>query len=118
MLRVASPIVILAASMHGSIVSASDYAPLVCTEARSPPEKTVCADYALGQQEAHLATLYQWATSFVGMGERGAMQDAQKAFIARRDACGAAVQCITNAYTARIAELDLALRRIKARGPF
>ena len=72
------------ASSFYTLAQAADYAPLDCAKAVSPADKAICADYRLGQQEARMATLFEWTTSFVGMGQRGMIQDAQRAFIAAR----------------------------------
>ena len=97
---------------------AAGYAPLNCAAARSPTEHAICRHYALGQLEARMATLYEWTTSLVAMGQRGDIQDAQRAFIKRRAACGAKVSCIRRAYDARIAQLQAVMKGIARNGPF
>lgn len=97
---------------------AADYAPLNCAAASSAAEKAICGNYGLGQLEARMATLYQWSASFVGMGQRGDMQDAQRAFIQQRAACGADVPCLRRTYEARIAQLQTVMDRVRERGPF
>lgn len=97
---------------------AADYAPLDCSRAVSPAERTICADYRLGQQEARMATLFEWATSFVGMGQRGQIQDEQRVFIAAREACGANAACLNDAYAKRISALNAVMNSIMSRGPF
>jgi uncharacterized protein len=99
-------------------VRAADYAPLNCAAAKSPAERTICGHYGLGQSEARMATLYEWSTSFVGMGQRSDMQDAQRAFLKTRDACGAKIACLRGAYEARIAQLQAVMQRVKEKGPF
>jgi uncharacterized protein len=105
---------LIAASPAG----AADYAPLNCAAARTPTERAICGSYALGQLEARMATLYEWTTSLVAMGQRGDIGDAQRAFIATREACAADVNCIRNAYAARIAQLEAVMQAIASRGPF
>ena len=97
---------------------AADYAPLNCAAASSSAEKTICGSYELGQLEARMATLYQWSSSFVGMGQRGDMQDAQRAFIRQREACGANIGCLRRAYETRIAQLQTVMERVRGQGPF
>jgi uncharacterized protein len=97
---------------------AADYAPLNCGAARSASEKAICANYGLGQSEARMATLYEWSTSFVGMGQRGDMQDAQRAFLKQREGCGANVACLRGAYETRIGQLQAVMERVKEKGPF
>ena len=102
----------------GAPADAADYAPLDCAKAGSPAQKTICGDYLLGQQEARVATLFEWSTSFVGMGQRDHIHDDQRAFIATRDACGADTACLRSAYAKRTTQLDAVLSDIKSRGPF
>jgi uncharacterized protein len=96
----------------------ADYAPLNCAAASSPAEKTICGNYELGQLEARMATLYQWSTSFVGMGQRGDLQDAQRTFIRQREGCGADVVCLRRVYETRIAQLQTVMERVRGQGPF
>ena len=97
---------------------AADYTPLNCAAAASPSEKTICRNYGLGQLEARMATLYQWSTSFVGMGQRGDMQDAQRAFLKERASCGANVGCLRQAYDKRITQLQAVMENVREKGPF
>ncbi|MBX9711842.1 MAG: lysozyme inhibitor LprI family protein [Xanthobacteraceae bacterium] len=97
---------------------AADYAPLNCAKAKSAAEKTICSDYALGQSEARMATLFELTTSLVAMGQRGEIQDDQRGFIKERDACGANADCIRNVYGARIKQLEAIMAGIASHGPF
>ena len=97
---------------------AADYAPLNCAAARSASEKAICTNYALGQSEARMATLYEWSTSFVGMGQRGDIQDALRAFLKQRDNCGGDIACLRRAYETRIGQLQAVMERVKEKGPF
>ncbi len=99
-------------------VRAADYAPIDCAAARSASEHAVCGNYGLGQLEARMATLYQWSTSFVGMGQRGDMQDAQRGFLQRREACEADIACLRRVYETRIGQLQTVMERVRERGPF
>lgn len=65
-----------------------------------------------------MATLCQWAESFVAMGQRGDIQDAQRAFLKERNACGANVACLRKAYDARISQLQAVMTRVREKGPF
>jgi len=113
------PAALLALVLQGFLpAAAADYAPLDCTKAKSPAERTICSNYDLGQFEARMATLFEWATSLVAMGQRGDIQDAQRAFITRRGACRSNINCLRNAYTDRIGELEAVMSRIKEKGPF
>jgi uncharacterized protein len=119
-LRVLAALVCLALPFvfAGTPARAADYAPLNCSAAAKPSEQTICDNYGLGQLEARMATLYQWATSFVGMGERGNLQDAQRIFLHERDACGPEVRCLREVYEARIERLQGVMKRVQEKGPF
>ncbi len=101
-----------------SQAKAAGYAPLDCGKASSQSDKTICANYELGQLEARAATLFEIATSLVAMGQRGDIQDAQRAFIGQREACRADVACIRNVYRKRIEQLETVMSGIASRGPF
>lgn len=111
-------VVLAAAVLQSSFAYAGNYAPLDCSKTSSPAERTICRNYNLGQQEARMATLFGVATSLVAMGQRGDIQDAQRAWLKKRDACGNDVACLTKAYDARIQDLNGVVEGIAARGPF
>jgi uncharacterized protein len=96
---------------------AASYAPLDCAKASTAAETTVCKTYALGQDEARLATLFGVLTSLVAMGQRGDLVDAQRRWISVRDVCGSNVECLSRAYQARIDELSQVLDALAKRGP-
>jgi len=98
--------------------NSAEYSPLNCAKADTEAQKVICSDYSLGQQEARMATLYAMATSLVAMGQRGNIQDEQRAFLKERDACGSNVNCIRNIYGNRIRQLDAVMANIIQRGPF
>lgn len=97
---------------------AATYAPLACDKTTTAAETTICRTYALGQDEARLATLFGVLTSLVAMGQRGDLVDTQRRFIARRDACGADTNCLAKAYAVRIDELSQAIDALAKRGSF
>ncbi|WP_425989201.1 lysozyme inhibitor LprI family protein [Afipia sp. DC4300-2b1] len=101
-----------------SSANAADYSPLDCKKASSAAERTICSDYGLGQSEARVATLYGLTTSLVAMGQRGTIQDDQRAFLRQRDACGANAGCLRAAYAARDKQLEAVMQSIQQRGPF
>lgn len=101
-----------------SIAEAAEYAPLDCAKAHSAAEKTICKSYALGQSEARMATLYAIATSLVAMGQRGDIQDRQRAWIKEREECGDRAGCLDKAYATRIGELNGVIESVVSRGPF
>lgn len=104
----------------GTVLSPAlaEYAPLNCAKARTVTERVICGNYELGQSEARVATLYDLTTALVAMGQRGDIQDKQRAFLKTREACKANIRCLRNAYDARIKELDAIMTRIKEKGPF
>lgn len=105
-------------ALNSGSARAADYAPLNCAAAASPAETAICGNYGLGQLEARMATLYQWSTAFVGMGQRGDMLDAQRDFLKQRNGCGADTACLRRAYNTRIAQLQTVMEQVRARGPF
>ncbi|MEH2509210.1 uncharacterized protein V1291_000564 [Nitrobacteraceae bacterium AZCC 1564] len=101
-----------------STVEAADYTPLDCAKANSSTEQTICSDYRLAQAEARVATLFEISTSLVAMGQRGEIQDQQRAFLKERDACKSSISCLRNVYEARDKQLEAVLAQIRQRGPF
>jgi len=105
-------------ALQPTFARAEGYAPIDCGKASSPSEHTICRNYALGQQEARLATLFGVVTSLVAMGQRGDIQDAQREWLKKRESCSADVACLAKAYDARIAILNGVVESIAKRGPF
>src|SRR6202034_943848 len=95
---------------------AASYAPLDCAKASTAAEAAVCKTYALGQDEARLATLFGVLTSLVAMGQRSDLIDAQRKWISTREACGGNVDCLSKTYETRIDELSQALDTLAKRG--
>jgi len=111
-------IILLVATVASPSAYAGSYAPLDCGKASTPTEHTICRNYDLGQQEARMATLFAISTSLVAMGQRGSIQDAQRAWLSERDACGSDIACLARAYDKRIRELNDVIAAIASRGPF
>jgi uncharacterized protein len=81
-----------------------------CAKAAKPDEKAICDSTRLSDLDVEMATLYRVRMEVpMLMGARGAAQDEQRAFLARREQCGSNVACIQAAYTARIAALNQAI---------
>jgi uncharacterized protein len=97
---------------------AADYAPIDCSKASSPAERTICQIYPLGQAEARMATLFGVVTSLVAMGQRGDIGDAQRKWLKERNGCADDNACIARAYQSRIAALSATLDAIASHGPF
>lgn len=85
---------------------------------QSRDQRAVCVNRELSDLDVRMATLYEVLTHLVAMGQRGEIQEAQKAFLAFRGTCGGRVSCIRGAYRNRIAQLETGLQAIYARGPF
>jgi uncharacterized protein len=89
---------------------AANYAPIDCSKASSPAERTICRSYPLGQAEARMATLFGVVTSLVAMGQRGDIGDAQRKWLKERNACADDSACIARAHQSRIAALSVSIR--------
>lgn len=89
-----------------------------CATARTADEKGVCGNCELQQLDVKMSTLYGVITRLVAMGQRGDIQDAQRAWLSRRALCGGEVTCLRQAYQGRIQELEAGLAAIYSRGPF
>jgi uncharacterized protein len=96
----------------------ADYAPIDCSKASLPAERTICHSYALGQAEARIATLFGVVKSLVGMGQRSDIADAQRQWLRERDACESDTACLARAYQSRIDALSATLETVAAHGPF
>jgi len=119
--RLCKPLGILLALAFGLSARpglAASYAPLDCAKVSTAADKTICKTYALGQDEARLATLFEVLTSLVAMGQRGDIIDKQHQWLSTREACGSNVRCLSHAYQSRIGELSQALDTLAKRGPF
>lgn len=89
-----------------------------CADASKPDEKAICANRTLANLDVKNATLYDVMNSLVGMGVRGDQQDAERAFLKKREACGGDTGCIRAAYEARIGEIEGVLQGIYQNGPY
>ncbi|WP_407150436.1 lysozyme inhibitor LprI family protein [Bradyrhizobium sp. ORS 86] len=97
---------------------AASYSALDCAKASTAAETTICKSYALGQDEARVATLFGVLTSLVAMGQRSDLVDTQRRWIASRERCGSNAECLSRVYATRINELSQALDALAKRGPF
>lgn len=112
----ARPAAVLALALFSAAPAAA--ASFACTGALKPDEAAVCAHRDLSNADVKMDTLYTTLARLVGMGQRGDLMDAQRAFLARRAACGDDLACLRSAYHGRIGELERALGALAARGPF
>lgn len=68
-----------------------------CSKAKTAAEKTVCEVPDLQWSDRQLARFYKMALKDSGYSRAGVVQS-QRAFLARRDACGTDIECLDNAY--------------------
>lgn len=107
-------VVIAGAALPGKTEAAS----FDCGAARAADEIAICRSQALSDLDVRMATTYGILIRLVAMGQRGILQDGQRAFLASRAACGADTACIAAAYRDRLAILDKAVDAIVSRGPY
>lgn len=78
-----------------------------CSKAASPDELAVCANPQLSALDSEMTGLwYAYSRVPLLMGSSGNRHDDAEAFLARRKACGADIECLTKAYQERIAQLQ------------
>ncbi len=100
-LAAAAAVVLIAAATPAAAASFD------CGKARAADEKAICANQTLSEFDVAMATLYGVRMQIpMLMGARGAAQDEQRAWLAKRRACGSDVACLAQAYQQRIVELD------------
>lgn len=108
----------LASVAAGPLASPATAASFDCATNRAPDEAAICKDCELAQLDVKLAALYGVVTRLVGMGQRGTIQDDQRAWLVQRAACGGNTGCIASAYKTRIDQIQGLLSDIYSRGPF
>ena len=89
-----------------------------CARAKAPDEHAICADRSLNDRDVKMTVLFDIARHLVAMGRRGQLQDEQTEWLKGRRQCGANRQCLTSAYTHRIARLMGVVEDVERRGPF
>ncbi len=105
-----TPIALLFTALAAPL--AAQAASFDCAKAAGSDERTICADRTLNDLDVQMATQYQFLRGLFAMGARGAMQDSQQAWLAKRQRCGGDSACLLKSYRTRIAELDDIYRRI------
>ncbi len=112
----AGPVLFLATFLlWGTTAQAASFE---CAGVTKPDEKTICNNRGLNDQDVRMATLYDVLGHLVGMGARGALQDAQKEWLTKRAACGTDETCLNEAYESRLNTLRQGLQDIYSRGPY
>ncbi|MFG1425060.1 lysozyme inhibitor LprI family protein [Roseixanthobacter glucoisosaccharinicivorans] len=114
----AGALVLLAAASTLCLPAGARAASFDCAAAQAPDEKAICVTLSLNDLDVKMATEYAIVTRLVGMGQRGDLQDQQRAFLKQRAACGSDVACIAKAYRDRIAVFEGVVDGVVARGPF
>ena len=120
MMRRFGPVAVLLVGIgaQGFAAAPADAASFACSKASKPDEIAICGNLSLNDQDVVMATLYQTLLPLLAMGSAGATRDAQKAWLARRQACRADTSCLAAAYADRIAALKAQFATIAAGGPY
>jgi uncharacterized protein len=108
--------IVLAAALGAACPAAA--ASFDCARAGAPDERAICANRALNDKDVTLAVMLKLAERLVAMGQRGAMMDDQRAWLASRHGCRADVACLGRRYDGRIAQVQTVLDGVAAHGPF
>ncbi len=111
-------LVLTALALTFALPAAVQAASFDCAKARSADEKAICANTALNDKDVKMSVLYDINKRTLAMGGRGAMQDAQQAWLRGRRDCGANRACLNRAYDRRLGELERSMERIYRNGPF
>ncbi|MBQ0821475.1 lysozyme inhibitor LprI family protein [Microvirga terrae] len=111
-------VVLIAGLWMAAASQAAQAASFDCAKARTPDEKAICADRGLNDQDVEMAVLYTQLKPLLGMGARGDMEDAQAAWLKRREACGEDRSCLSKAYEDRVLQLRNGFEALAKRGPF
>lgn len=98
-------------AMLAGQAAASDMPGSECAQIAEADMRAVCESQALTKLDTIAATLFEVRMMLpMLMGERGAAQDENQAFIEQRTACGAGTACLQSAYEARIAALKATIK--------
>lgn len=87
-----------------SVVTVSFAADFNCTRAGTAPEKAICADQDLSGLDEALGMAYRTALESAG-DEAKAVREAQRTWLAERNACGAKTDCLRQSYDKRLSAL-------------
>ncbi|MEM1129915.1 MAG: lysozyme inhibitor LprI family protein [Pseudomonadota bacterium] len=77
-----------------------------CANASNATEAAICESPDLAMYDLNLANVYKRRLGELGGTAHDAAIQAQKDWLATRDACGADASCLTTAYSRRIADLS------------
>ena len=84
-----------------------------CGKAKQPAEIAICTDRQLNDLDVEMATTYRLLRGLFAMGNRGAMQDEQVAWLKERNACGSDNDCLLDQYEKRLTHLKQRYDRIE-----
>ncbi|WP_273823339.1 MULTISPECIES: lysozyme inhibitor LprI family protein [Pseudomonas] len=84
-----------------------------CGRAKQPTEIAICSDRQLNDLDVEMATTYRLLRGLFAMGNRGAMQDEQVAWLQERNACGSDSACLQRQYDKRLTQLKARYDRIE-----
>ncbi len=77
-----------------------------CAKEKTAAEREVCLDKQLTRDDAYLNEVYQDLKKMINKADFKALRTEQLAWIKQRNRCGKTYQCIKDAYTDRIAEIE------------
>jgi uncharacterized protein len=108
----------VAAGMASAGPPAAHAASFPCGQASTPDEIAICRTPDLNDADVDMSVRYEMLRALLPMGGAGALQDAQRAWLAQRHLCGGDVGCLRSAYAQRIAALKAGFQQIVSRGPY
>ncbi|WP_246702508.1 lysozyme inhibitor LprI family protein [Starkeya sp. ORNL1] len=109
---------IIATGMVSAGPSAVHAASFPCSQASAPDEIAICRTPDLNDADVDMSVRYEMLRALLPMGGAGALQDAQRAWLAQRRLCGGDVGCLRSAYAQRIGALKAGFQQIVSRGPY
>ena len=89
-----------------------------CAKAEAADEKAICANRALNDEDVEMAVLYTQLRPLLAMGARSSLEEAQVAWLKRREACGEDRSCLSKAYEDQVLQLRNGFEALAKRGPF
>lgn len=102
----ATLLLLAAVAAPGLLPSSAHAASFDCEQGGlAADEQAICENRALNDADVKMVTTFDLLSGLLAMGARGSMQDAQIAWLTKRQACGADVGCLQSAYDERQKEL-------------
>ncbi|RWX75421.1 hypothetical protein EPK99_17090 [Neorhizobium lilium] len=96
----------LGAAIHPAAAASFD-----CERAElAADEKKICDTRSLNDADVKMVTTFDILTGLLPMGSRGTLQEEQSSWLKKRQACNADAECIRNAYSERMKQLDEAYK--------